>query len=99
MRTVERTEQPSTSRRDDRYFLRRADYVCHDSIVRQRFRIVNTKVINKLVLRRFFGLSPACLSSFPGATPSLFIGHGFESALAADPTALRSHFAHDLLND
>ena len=30
---------------------------------------------------------------------ALFVGHGFEPALAADPTALSAHLPHDLLND
>ncbi|SRR5258708_6900980 len=86
-------------RRNDRYLLLRADYVCHDSIVRQRFRIVKRKVAEREILGAFLHFSPSCFSGLPGASPSLFVGHRFKPSLAADPTTLRSHVAHDSLND
>lgn len=85
--------------RDDRDFLRRADYVCHDSTIRQRFRIVKIKVTGGADLLAVLGLRPTCFSSLTSATPSLFVRHGFQPALAADLTAFRSHLAHDLLNN
>ncbi len=86
-------------RRDDRNFPRRADYVRHDSTIRQRFRIVNGKVAKRAVLLPVLGLRPTCFGSFTGATSALLIGHGFKPALTADPAALCAHRAHDLLDN
>jgi len=85
--------------RDNCYFLRHADYVCHEPIVRQRFRISKRKVHSGDILRGFLRFGPSRLCSLFSAASALFIGHGFESALAADLAALRAHLSHDLLND
>jgi len=90
---------PFDQRRKHRDFLLEADYVCHNSSIRQRFRIVKrqTKIERKLC--GFLGVRPARLRGFPGASAALFIGHGFKAALPADPAPLGSHLPHDLLDN
>ena len=90
---------PFDQRRDDRDFLRRADYVCHGSTIRHRFRIVNSKVMGKAFLLAVLRFCPTRFSGLTCASFALLIGHGFESTLPADLTALSTHLAHDLLND
>jgi hypothetical protein len=85
--------------RDHRDFLRHADYVCHKPIVRQRFRISKRKATIGSILRRFLCFCPPRLSSLLSAFASLCVSHSLKSALAADPSSLRSHLSHDLLND
>jgi hypothetical protein len=46
----------------------------------------------------FLRFRPSGLRSFPGTSAALFIGHGFEAALTADPAPLGPHVPHDLLN-
>jgi hypothetical protein len=86
-------------RRNDRYLLLRADYVCHNPIVRQRFRIVNRKTKKDAVLGGFLRFGPPRFRGLPSAPASLFVGHGFKPTLAADAPTLSAHVAHDLLND
>jgi hypothetical protein len=86
-------------RRDDRRLLCDTEYVCHDSTIRQRFRIVNRKVLRSTLLLGFLGLRPARFGSFSGAARALVVCHGFKPSLATDLSALRAHLAHDLLND
>ena len=57
------------------------------------------KVTRGLFLCAFFGFRPSRFSGLSSAPRSLFIGHRFKSAFAADPAALGSHVTHDLLND
>jgi hypothetical protein len=84
--------------RDDRDFLRHAEYVRHKPSIRERFRIVNNKVPESAFLLRLLSFCPTRFSGFSGASASLFVGHGFKAALAANLAALASHVAHDLLN-
>ena len=49
-------------RRNHRYLLRRADYICHDLTIRQRFRIRKRKVAEGSFLGAFLGFSPLCFS-------------------------------------
>ena len=86
-------------RRDDRRLLRDAEYVCHESIVRQRFRRSKRKVIVGPFLLRFFGFGPARFSGLPCASFPLFVSHRLKASLAADLAALRPHLTHDLLNN
>jgi hypothetical protein len=86
-------------RRDNRYFLRHAHYVCHGSRIRKRFRIVNRKVMNGPVSDRCVNFRPSHFGGLPGAPRTLFIGHGFEPTLTPDLAALGPHLSHDLLND
>jgi exodeoxyribonuclease III len=86
-------------RRDDRDFLRHADYICHDFSIRYRFRIVNSKDQERRFSGGFLYFCPSSFSSFSGASFPLFVGHSFQSALAADLAALRPHLPHDLLNN
>ena len=90
---------PFDQRRDDRDFLRRADYVGHDSTIRHRFRIVKGKAVTEPVLLAVLRFCPTRFCGLTCATFALFVGHGFKPALAADLPALGSHLAHDLLND
>src|ERR1017187_556284 len=90
---------PFDQRRDDRDFLRRADYVCHDSTIRHRFRIVKKKVLSGRSLLAILRFCPTRFSGLACASFALFVGHGFKPALAADLAALGPHLAHDLLND
>ena len=85
--------------RKNRNLLFKADYVCHGSSIRQRFRIVNRQTKKDRKLCGFLGVCPARLRCLPGATAALFIGHGFEAALPADPAPFGPHLAHDLLDD
>lgn len=85
--------------RYDRYFLRRADYVCHNSSVRQRFRIVKRKAKKDQLLSGFLHFSPARFSGLSSAPAPLFVGHRLKAAFAADLAALGSHLTHDLLDD
>src|ERR1022692_622024 len=86
-------------RRKDRDFLVHADYVCHNSSIRQRFRIVKRQTKKDRKLCGFLGVRPARLSSLPGAPTALFVGHGFKAALPADPAPLGPHLPHDLLDN
>ena len=86
-------------RRKHRDFLVHADYVCHDSSIRQRFRIVKRKAKIDRRLCGFLGVRPSRLCRFPGATAALFVGHGFQAALPADPATLGPHLPHDPLDD
>src|ERR1022692_1094040 len=86
-------------RRKHRNFLVHADYVCHDSSIRQRFRIVKRNCKKDRKLCGFLGVCPPRLRCFPSATAALFIGHGFETALPADPASFSSHLPHDLLDN
>jgi len=90
---------PLDQRRDDRYLLRHADNVCHKPSLRQRFRIVKRNERKGQLLSRFLRFCPSGFGSFASALRPLRIGHGFQSALAADLAALRAHLTHDLLDD
>ena len=68
-------------RRDDRDFLFDADYVCHNSTIRQRFRIVNRKSDNERFYCGFLGFRPTRFRSFTRAALALFVGHGFKRRL------------------
>ena len=85
--------------RDDRYFLRRVDYVCHNQSIRQRFRMVKRKAKKDRSLSGFLRFRPTRFGSFPRASSALFVGHGFKAALAADLPSLGPHLPHDLLSD
>jgi hypothetical protein len=76
-----------------------AKNVSHKPIVRQRFRISNSKVTEGTFLLFVFNFSPACFSGLSSAPSALFVAHGFQPALATNPPALSPHVAHDLLND
>lgn len=86
-------------RRDDRDLLCRADYVCHNQSIRQRFRIVKRKAEKYRILSRFLYFCPPRLGGFSRASFALFIGHSLKAALTADLAALGPHLPHDLLND
>src|ERR1039457_2025426 len=86
-------------RRDHRDLLFRADYVCHDPSIRQRFRIVKRKAIKDRSLSGFLHFSPPRFSGFSSASAALLIGHGFQAAFSANLAALGPHLPHDLLND
>src|ERR1035437_5069288 len=85
--------------RDHRYFLRRADYVCHNPSIRKRFRIVKRKAEKHRILSRCLYFCPPRLGGFSRASFALFIGHSLKAALTADLAALGPHLPHDLLND
>lgn len=84
---------------DHCYFLRCADYVCHNQSIRQRFRIVKRKGQNGQFLSGFLRFGPSRFSGFSCTSSPLLVCHGLKTALAADPATLGSHFPHDLLND
>jgi len=67
--------------------------------VRQRFRIVNRQTRTDRQSYGFLGIRPSRLRCFPGATAGLFVGHCFEAALAADPSALGPNLAHNPRDD
>ena len=90
---------PFDQRRNHRAFLVHADNVRHESIMPYRFRISKIKMQDGGFLRGFLRFGPPGSSCFSGASAALFIGHSFQSALPADPSALSAHVAHDLLND
>ena len=86
-------------RRYHRRFLFRADYVCHNQSIRQRFRIVKRKTKTDRFLCRVFHFCPSRFSGFSGTSFALFVGHGLKATLPADLPALGPHLPHDLLND
>jgi hypothetical protein len=90
---------PLDQSRKHRDFLLEADYVCHDSSIRQRFRIVKRQTKKERKLCGFIGVRPPRLRCFSGASASLFVGHGFKTTLPADSAPLGPHLPHDLLDD
>ena len=89
----------SVRRRDNRRLLRDAEYVRHNPIVRQRFRISKRKATRGPFLGALLGFGPACFGGFTCASFALLIGHRLQAALASDPSALGPHLAHDSLNN
>jgi hypothetical protein len=79
-------------------FLRDAEYVCHEPIIRQRFRIRKWKVQPERFLRRFLSFCPTRFSGFSSAPASLFVGHSLKATFSPYLAALRAHLPHDLLD-
>ena len=86
-------------RRDYRDLLFRANYVRHESTLRQRFRIVNSTIARTQRLLSFLDLRPPRFSGLARAPFTLFVCHSFKPALAADLPAFGPHVTHDLLDD
>jgi hypothetical protein len=66
--------------------------------IRYRFRIVNSNTEKVAILLDFFGFRPPRFCGLSSAPFALFVGHGFQPTLAADPTAFGSHLSHNLLD-
>ena len=76
-----------------------AEYVRHDSIIRQRFRIANRKAMEAANLSAVFGFRPTRSCGLTCAPTALLVGHSFQAALATDPAAFSAHLPHNLLDD
>jgi len=80
-------------RRDDRRFLRHAEYVCHDLIMPDRLSIVKRKAQLGTLFLGLFG--PALLGCEGRYFTPAFRRHGNQTHLSAFRSALFTHLRHD----